>query len=107
MLASTVNIEKYDLVLKVRVMSSLAGAAANNGWVQDIVMLLLDGVFGTSLTRQFDYTTPIISMTSNSKADDITKYYSSSMNRIVPQLFTKDGLLEMFKVHSPPRFERH
>ena len=58
----------------------------------------LDGVSATSLIRQFDHMTPIISMTSNSKPDDITKYYSSGMNDILPKPFTKDGLLEMLEV---------
>lgn len=58
----------------------------------------LDGVSATSLIRQFDHMTPIISMTSNSKPDDITKYYSSGMNDVLPKPFTKDGLLNMLEV---------
>lgn len=37
----------------------------------------LDGVSATSLIRQFDHMTPIISMTSNSKPNEIMTYYSS------------------------------
>ena len=37
----------------------------------------LDGISATSLIRKFDTGTPIISMTSNSKPNDIMKYYSS------------------------------
>ena len=58
----------------------------------------LDGVSATSLIRQFDHMTPIISMTSNSKPNEIIKYYSSGMNDILPKPFTKDGLLEMLEV---------
>ena len=58
----------------------------------------LDGVSATSLIRQFDHMTPIISMTSNSKPAEIIKYYSSGMNDILPLPFTKDGLLEMLEV---------
>ena len=65
---------------------------------QDIVMPKLDGVSATSLIRQFDHMTPIISMTSNSKPNEIIKYYSSGMNDILPKPFTKDGLLEMLEV---------
>ena len=36
----------------------------------------LDGVTATSLIRQFDHMTPIISMTSNSKPNEIMTYYS-------------------------------
>lgn len=36
----------------------------------------LDGVSATSLIRQFDPMTPIISMTSNSKPNEILTYYS-------------------------------
>ncbi|KAK0444188.1 HSF-type DNA-binding-domain-containing protein [Desarmillaria tabescens] len=69
------NLEKYDLVL------------------MDIVMPKLDGVSATSLIRKFDHMTPIISMTSNSKPNEIMTYYSSGMNDILPKPFTKEGLL--------------
>lgn len=39
----------------------------------------LDGVSATSLIRQFDHMTPIISMTSNSKPNEIMTYYSSGV----------------------------
>ena len=45
--------------------------------LQDIVMPKLDGVSATSLIRQFDHMTPIISMTSNSKPNEIMTYYHS------------------------------
>ena len=63
----------------------------------------LDGVSATSLIRQFDHMTPIISMTSNSKPNEIIKYYSSGMNDILPKPFTKDGLLDMLEVRLRPR----
>ncbi|KIJ44352.1 hypothetical protein M422DRAFT_252354 [Sphaerobolus stellatus SS14] len=75
------NLEKYDLVL------------------MDIVMPKLDGVSATSLIRQFDPMTPIISMTSNSKPNEIMTYYSSGMNDILPKPFTKEGLLDMLEKH--------
>jgi osomolarity two-component system response regulator SKN7 len=37
----------------------------------------LDGISATSMIRQFDHMTPIISMTSNSKPNEIMSYYSS------------------------------
>ena len=37
----------------------------------------MDGVSATSLIRRFDHMTPIISMTSNSKPNEIMTYYSS------------------------------
>ncbi|KII88312.1 hypothetical protein PLICRDRAFT_29883 [Plicaturopsis crispa FD-325 SS-3] len=75
------NLEKYDLVL------------------MDIVMPKLDGVSATSMIRQFDHMTPIISMTSNSKPNEIMTYYSSGMNDILPKPFTKEGLLDMLERH--------
>ena len=36
----------------------------------------LDGVSATSMIRQFDHTTPIISMTSNCMPADIIWYYA-------------------------------
>jgi len=75
------NLEKYDLVL------------------MDIVMPKLDGISATSMIRQFDHMTPIISMTSNSKPNEIMTYYSSGMNDILPKPFTQDGLLDMLEKH--------
>lgn len=75
------NLEKYDLVL------------------MDIVMPKLDGVSATSLIRQFDHMTPIISMTSNSKPSEIMTYYNHGMNDILPKPFTKEGLLSMLEKH--------
>lgn len=37
----------------------------------------LDGVSATSLIRQFDHMTPIISMTSNMKPNEVMTYYHS------------------------------
>jgi osomolarity two-component system response regulator SKN7 len=59
----------------------------------------LDGVSATSLIRQFDADTPIISMTANSKPDEIMTYFSHGMNDILPKPFTKQGLLEMLTRH--------
>ncbi|KAG6331562.1 hypothetical protein ID866_7528 [Astraeus odoratus] len=75
------NLEKYDLVL------------------MDIVMPKMDGISATSLIRQFDHVTPIISMTSNSRPSEIMTYYSSGMNDILPKPFTKEGLLDMLEKH--------
>lgn len=75
------NLEKYDLVL------------------MDIVMPNLDGVSATSLIRQFDPRTPIISMTSNSGPSELINYMSSGMTDILPKPFTKEGLLNMLEKH--------
>ncbi|OLL22498.1 Transcription factor prr1 [Neolecta irregularis DAH-3] len=75
------NFAKYDLVL------------------MDIVMPNLDGVSATSLIRQFDPLTPIISMTSNVQSGDVMTYFSHGMNDILPKPFTKDGLLGMLEKH--------
>ena len=74
------NLEKYDLVL------------------MDIVMPNLDGVSATSLIRQFDPRTPIISMTSNSGPSELMQYMANGMNDILPKPFTKEGLLNMLEV---------
>lgn len=39
----------------------------------------LDGVSATSLIRQFDHMTPIISMTSNMKPNEVMTYYHSGV----------------------------
>ncbi|KAG8898800.1 kinase-regulated stress-responsive transcription factor skn7 [Tulasnella sp. 403] len=83
------NLEKYDLVLMMLIATI----------TQDIVMPKLDGVSATSLIRQFDRMTPIISMTSNSKPTDVVTYYSSGMNDILPKPFTREGLFSMLEKH--------
>ncbi|GAA5992468.1 hypothetical protein JCM10908_000831 [Rhodotorula pacifica] len=75
------NVQKYDLVL------------------MDIMMPNLDGVSATSLIRQFDPMTPIISMTSNSGPNDIMTYFSHGMNDVLPKPFTKENLLSMLEKH--------
>ena len=74
------NLEKYDLVL------------------MDIVMPNLDGVSATSLIREFDPRTPIISMTSNSQPSELMTYMNHGMNDILPKPFTKEGLVNMLEV---------
>jgi len=37
----------------------------------------LDGISATSMIRQFDHMTPIISMTSNAKPAEVMSYYAS------------------------------
>jgi osomolarity two-component system response regulator SKN7 len=106
------NLEKYDLVLMVS--GGSVGALPCTTFLlnshsphflppplQDIVMPKLDGVSATNMIRQFDHMTPIISMTSNSKPNEIMTYYHSGMNDILPKPFTKEGLLEMLEVCSP------
>jgi osomolarity two-component system, response regulator SKN7 len=81
------------------------------------MMPQLDGVAATTIIRQFDSRTPIISMTGNSKPNEIVSYFNSGeldfgmplhcshqwipnagMNDILPKPFTKEGLIEMLKV---------
>lgn len=75
------NLEKYDLVL------------------MDIVMPNLDGASATSIIRQFDPNTPIISMTSNSGPSELINYMGAGMTDILPKPFTKEGLLNMLEKH--------
>ncbi|KAF9083389.1 kinase-regulated stress-responsive transcription factor skn7 [Mortierella sp. AD031] len=73
--------QKYDIVL------------------MDIMMPKLDGVSATTQIRQFDAMTPIISMTSNTTANDIMTYFANGMNDILPKPFSKDSLLNMLEKH--------
>jgi len=67
--------------------------------LMDILMPKLDGISATNLIRKFDRGTPIISMTVNSKPNEIMEYYTSGMNDILPKPFTKEGLLDMLEKH--------
>lgn len=59
----------------------------------------LDGVSATSQIRQFDGVTPIISMTSNTTANDIMTYFANGMNDILPKPFSRSSLLSMLEKH--------
>lgn len=59
----------------------------------------LDGVSATSLIRQFDPRTPIISMTSNSQPNELLTYMANGMTDVLPKPFTKEGLLNMLEKH--------
>lgn len=63
----------------------------------------LSGVSATSLIRQFDAMTPIISMTGNSRPDEVLTYFSHGMNDVLPKPFTKEGMLSMLEVRSLDR----
>lgn len=65
----------------------------------DVSMPNLDGVSATSLIRQFDAMTPIISMTGNSRPDEVLTYFSHGMNDVLPKPFTKEGMLSMLEKH--------
>lgn len=75
------------------------------------------GVSATSIIRQFNSSTPIISMTSNSQPDDILTYFShgafalwrallaltsstlrTGMTDVLPKPFTKEALRNMLEV---------
>ncbi|GAA5875268.1 hypothetical protein JCM16303_000563 [Sporobolomyces ruberrimus] len=77
------KMQKYDLVL------------------MDIVMPNLDGVSATSMIRQFDSQTPIVSMTSNSGPNDVLTYFSHGMTDVLPKPFTKQNLRGMLDRHLP------
>jgi osomolarity two-component system response regulator SKN7 len=79
---SKMMLEKYDLVLMVcrSLLSCLIRRLKTRCInLQDIVMPKLDGISATSLIRQFDHLTPVISMTSNSRPSEIMSYYSSGV----------------------------
>lgn len=64
------------------------------------MMPKLDGLSATSLIRQFDHLTPIISVTSNYHPDEVVAYYSSGMNDVLPKPFTRDGVHGILEVRS-------
>ncbi|KAG8915245.1 kinase-regulated stress-responsive transcription factor skn7 [Tulasnella sp. 417] len=78
------NLETYDLVL------------------MDIFMPKLDGMQATSIIRQSDHTTPIISMTTNPKPDDIANYSLAGMNDILPKPFTWESLSLVLEQNPQP-----
>ncbi|KIO31666.1 hypothetical protein M407DRAFT_218839 [Tulasnella calospora MUT 4182] len=75
------NLETYDLVL------------------MDIFMPKLNGVQATSIIRQSDHMTPIISMTTNPQPDDIANYSLAGMNDILSKPFTRESLSLVLEKH--------
>ena len=67
--------------------------------MMDISLPNMDGVSATSLIRQFDAMTPIISMTGSSRPDEVLTYFSHGMNDCLPKPFTKEGMLSMLEKH--------
>ncbi|CAG8652343.1 6690_t:CDS:2, partial [Paraglomus occultum] len=61
----------------------------------DIGLPRLGGVEATSQIRRFDPTTPIISMTSSTSAQDCVTYYSNGMNDILAKPFTRTRLFDV------------
>ncbi|BAO38132.1 HSF DNA-bind super family [Kluyveromyces marxianus] len=74
---STLEKQRFDLVL------------------MDIVMPNLDGATATSIVRSFDNETPIIAMTGNIDDQDLVTYLQHGMNDILAKPFTKDDLHSM------------
>lgn len=50
--------------------------------------------------------TPIISMTGNSRPDEVLTYFSHGMNDVLPKPFTKEGILSMLEVSGCPCWPR-
>ena len=44
--------------------------------LMDIIMPQLDGISACHIIRHFEHTTPIVAMTSNIRADDISMYFN-------------------------------
>ena len=74
---STLEKQRFDLVL------------------MDIVMPNLDGATATSIIRNFDNQTPIIAMTGNIDDQDLIAYLQHGMNDILAKPFTRDDLYTM------------
>ncbi|WVN86215.1 uncharacterized protein L203_101376 [Cryptococcus depauperatus CBS 7841] len=76
-----------------------------NGTKYDLVLMdiffgpNMDGRKATSLIRQFNNYTPIISMTSNAQPKDVDSYYQSGMNDILAKPFTKHHLFTILDKH--------
>ncbi|KZT61546.1 hypothetical protein CALCODRAFT_479820 [Calocera cornea HHB12733] len=77
----------------------LAKTTDFNLMLMDIVMPVIDGIGATTLIREFNNKTPIISMTSNAKPEEILTYYTHGMNDILPKPFTRDTLFALLEKH--------
>jgi len=78
---TTLERNKYDLVL------------------MDIVMPNLDGASATSVIRGFDTKTPIIAMTGNIEDNDLVTYLQTGMSDILAKPFTKEDLYLILSKH--------
>ncbi|KAK7746004.1 kinase-regulated stress-responsive transcription factor skn7 [Cytospora paraplurivora] len=65
----------------------------------DIIMPHVDGISATVYIRAVNQHVPIIAMTSNIRAEDISTYYHWGMNGVLAKPFTKDGMVRILKEH--------
>ena len=61
----------------------------------DVMMPGMDGIVATSKIREFDQTTPIISMTSNVAENDVKQYIETGMNDILEKPFKIESVSDL------------
>ncbi|BEJ17205.1 hypothetical protein CspHIS471_0606060 [Cutaneotrichosporon sp. HIS471] len=97
-------LEKFGCVVET-VENAQQGIEKMNKTKYDLVLMdiffgpSMDGRKATSLIRQFDSYTPIISMTSNVQTKDVESYIHSGMNDVLAKPFTKHGLFCILDKH--------
>ncbi|WOO77251.1 Transcription factor SKN7 [Vanrija pseudolonga] len=97
-------LEKFGCVVET-VENAQQGVELMNKTKYDLVLMdiffgpSMDGRKATSLIRQFDTYTPIISMTSNVQTKDVDSYLKSGMNDVLAKPFTKLGLFGILDKH--------
>ncbi|KAL1413353.1 kinase-regulated stress-responsive transcription factor skn7 [Vanrija albida] len=97
-------LEKFGCVVET-VENAQQGVELMNKTKYDLVLMdiffgpNMDGRKATSLIRQFDTYTPIISMTSNVQTKDVDSYLKSGMNDVLAKPFTKLGLFGILDKH--------
>jgi osomolarity two-component system response regulator SKN7 len=97
-------LEKFGCVVET-VENAQQGIEKMNKTKYDLVLMdiffgpSMDGRKATSLIRQFDTYTPIISMTSNVQTKDVESYIHSGMNDVLAKPFTKHGMFCILDKH--------
>jgi osomolarity two-component system response regulator SKN7 len=92
------NAEKFDLVFMVRSVTPSLAPSCSDHYEQDITAPKLDGCSATTMIRQFNRTTPIVAVTSNTKPTHVMSYFAAGMNDVLGKPFAKSDVTELLEV---------
>ena len=98
------NVEKFDLVLMVRVLPPALSHFFPDFRSQGTTISKLDGCSATSMIRQFNRVTPIVAVTSNVKPSHVMTCFTAGMTDVLGKPFEKAEVSELLEVCYNPTF---
>ena len=92
------NVEKFDLVLMVRVFPPSLAHPRADCCSQDTTIPKLDGCSATSMIRQFNRVTPIVAISSDVKPSHVMAYFTAGMTDVLGKPLAKAEVIEILDV---------